>query len=399
MVTVKLANIKNPEPAVQTASFIGSIGTDSSSVANASESVQLVANSLGTCSASFGQGLVNRADNLTISFTSLSFLDANAIVKVAFPSSYARDPSNSVVITGIISCHTTLQTYGIFCNSSSSTISVFNAIASNGSYSASFQINNILVPPSTEPIDQLSVSTYNSKLIPYDSCTTTLSNLQAIAINDFSAILSASSLKVDSPAAINFSIPLYNPLFTTDAIVLTFSAIYVPVYQLVAIGGSSASTSLAYKLNYNTTNSINVSTNVNFTVGRVISLYLSQIYGPPSSGIFFTVSLGIYQNGYLKATGALSINTAPNIIIDARTSVASTTLLTLTTYTVTFTTTNAIAPSGMLLLLFPTEIQAGNALSSVKVNSLSVSKSVISGQNGINLTTLPSVAKGATASI
>ena len=51
--TIKIANIKNPTPAVKTESFIAILGTDVSTAGGGSSRLQLTAGALGNCSATF----------------------------------------------------------------------------------------------------------------------------------------------------------------------------------------------------------------------------------------------------------------------------------------------------------------------------------------------------------
>ena len=112
--------------------------------------MQFTAGTLATCSATFAAGYVNRKDNLTISISALSILAQNSIVKVTFPSFYLRDPSQqSIGILSSMTCISSLNTLGIYCNSTTSnyTVNIFDSIPINGALSTTFQINNILVPP------------------------------------------------------------------------------------------------------------------------------------------------------------------------------------------------------------------------------------------------------------
>ena len=153
-VTVTISNIQNPEPALKTDSFMGIIGTDQSAITITGvqvSHVQFNPGALGSCSATFNAGFVNRVDNLTIALSALSVLASTSIVKVTFPAFYLRDPGQQPV--GVVSsmvCVTSLQTLGTYCNSTASnyTVNIFNSVPVNGSLSTTFQIDNILVPPS-----------------------------------------------------------------------------------------------------------------------------------------------------------------------------------------------------------------------------------------------------------
>lgn len=192
-------------------------------------------------------------------------------MKVTFPQYYARDPEQqSVGVQSTMSCTTTFQTYGIYCDGTTSnyTVNVLNSIPIGGSTTTSFTIDRILVPPSTEAADSIIIRTFSSALIPYDSCVVTYSNLQPVQLSGLS-IASASAIMVNSQRSINFSIPSYNPIYSSDSVVITLSAVYLPVYQLLSLTGSSSnpSKSVVFTLNSNSTNIINISSNVDISTG------------------------------------------------------------------------------------------------------------------------------------
>lgn len=289
---------------MKTSLFVGTIGSDVAlPILNAY--VQLKSGSLANCLATFSSGLVDRYDNLTISLTSLSVMNPTSIIEVTFPSTYKRlYTSGSIGITTSMVCLTNLQTYGINCqgNTPSSNIVTINySFPVNGSTSTSFQINSILVPPTIEQADIITISTFTSAGVSYDSCQVTYSNLNAAVMNSLSLSTGTGTTpSINSRISANFSIPLLTNFYNSDYMTLVLTSSYTPLYQLTSLSGNvltlpSNYTPIFFTINSNTSSSLNLSINLNVTQGNIIYLNISSIITPPSTGTSITLTISLYQ--------------------------------------------------------------------------------------------------------
>ena len=186
-----------------------------------------------------------------------------------------------------MTCISTINT-GITCSGNSNTVTITKVFPTSViSSSGIFTINNILVPPTTETIDTITISTYNPSGIGYDSCTIAYSNINMLAINSLS-IVANSTVKVNAIAPISFSILLATNFYTLDHLVITFSSNYPPAYQLQSINGTfinsiNTAVNVIFTLISSSNTAMNMSPSINMTGGGRLLLNLSSIIAPPTS--------------------------------------------------------------------------------------------------------------------
>lgn len=186
-----------------------------------------------------------------------------------------------------MTCISTINS-GITCSGNSNTVTITKVFpTSSTSSSTTFTINNILVPPSTEIVDTITISTYSPSDIGYDSCTIAYSNINILTINSLS-IIANSTAKVNTITHISFSILLATNFYTLDHLVITFTSNYYPAYQLQSINGTfinsiNNAANVIFTLISNSNTAMNMSPSINMTAGGRLLLNLSSIIAPPTS--------------------------------------------------------------------------------------------------------------------
>jgi hypothetical protein len=103
-----------------------------------------------------------------------------------------------------------------------------------------------------------------------------------------------------------------------------------------------------YTINSNFTSILNVSIDKNITMGDILYLNLSSIFAPPSLGISPLFTIGIYQNGYIKALGSMTVTVSPNILTRMSTSITNSTISSASAYQIVFFTSDSIPSTGMI---------------------------------------------------
>jgi hypothetical protein len=396
IVKITLSNILNPVPASKTSFFVGTIGDDvGQPFSNAF--VQLQMGSLASCSATFSKGLVNTYDNLTISLSSLSLMATTNLVYVTFPSSYQSSYTSKAI--GVVSTMTcsAQNNNGIYCKGnvpSANMVTVYSPFSSNASYSTTFQINSILVPPTVQQIDTITIGTYTSGLVGYDRCTVSYSNLNALSMNSLTYTTTQVAY-VNTAIPLTLSVPLLTNLYNLDFILINMASTYSPIYSLLSLTGSATTTqgtdTINFVINSNTAVTLNISTTSNITSGTTLSIIISNIIASPSSGISPVFTVGLYQALYLKSSGSVTMAVYPNAITSILTTAANPIVGALSTYSIKYISTDPIPTTGMIRLIFPSIIAVNSTITQVTINSHTVAFSLLSSLNGISLTNLPTI--------
>lgn len=200
-----------------------------------------------------------------------------------------------------MTCISNFGNNGINCKGntpSSNIISVYNSFFGNNSYSTTFQINSILVPPTVQPIDTITVATYTSGLVGYDSCTVSFTNLNAVPLTSMSYTTSGKAY-VNSAVPLTLSVPLLVNLYSFDYILIKMTSTYSPIYSLVSLTGYATSSqsiiSLSFAKNSLTTSLLNITTSINITSGMTLYITISNALMSPSSGISPVFTVELYQ--------------------------------------------------------------------------------------------------------
>jgi len=312
------------------------------------------------------------------------------VVQVTFPSTYQSAYTNLPIgITSSVTCLSSLGISGVFCKANSSNANVvtaYNLFTSNGSaFSTSFQINNILVPATVQPVDTITLATYTSAGVGYDTCTVSYSNLNPLVMNSL-ALVSNGTIFVNQILPINITLPLLANLHFQDYILISMPTSYSPAYRLQGLVGLTGTTTVGCIVNSNTSSSLNfsIASSINvISAGSIFYIFLSNIIAPPSTGFTPIFTVSIYQNGFLKSTGSLSIDVYPNAITAIRTTANNPVIGSFSSYSINFVMIDAIPSSGMFRVLLPASIVADNSVSQVTVNSNAVSFSLLNSLNGL----------------
>ena len=273
-------------------------------------------------------------------------------------------------------------------------VTVYNTFASvNNTLSTSFQINYILVPPTIQPIDTITIATYTSAGIGYDSCTVSYSNLNPLIMDSLSVVSNA-TINVDQSLPINISVPLITPLYNADYVLITMPSTYSPSFNFQGLVCYYGNSIVPYILNSNTSQALNfsiVSINGNITAGGTLYIKISNMIAPPSTGYSPLFIISLYQAGYLKSTGTLTLSIYPNTITTIKTTAANPIIGAISSYNINYLSIDAVPASGMIRILLPSSIIADNSITQVTVNSNTVSFSLIALLNGVQLSNLPSL--------
>lgn len=106
--TIYVGNVKNPQPAVLTSRFLGSIGNDNSGNFVIDSKIQLTAAQFQACSVSFSPSIVNTTgQNMIVTVTPTNALNSGNTMVVQFQSlTYANQLSSTyrIPISGTLSC-------------------------------------------------------------------------------------------------------------------------------------------------------------------------------------------------------------------------------------------------------------------------------------------------------
>ena len=213
-------------------------------------------------------------------------------------------------------------------------------------------------------------------MMALDTCTATLANINPISIPGLS-VSSSQAITVNSQLGVTFAIPIFNPLYTTDSIIFTFSLNYLPIYTVVSlVGEDNNNNTLVLTMNSNTTNIINLSINSNLSSGSTLFINLSNIYAPPSTASVLTTNVEIATNGYLKASGSYSISPSANTITQFGIVPGSSVIGISNTYAMWYVNPDPLTSASMIRVTIPTEISL-TTLSTVQLNGITVSFTVL----------------------
>jgi hypothetical protein len=223
-------------------------------------------------------------------------------------------------------------------------------------------------------------------MIQYDSCTCGYTNLQSAAL--VPSIQTNQTVTVGSQVVATVAIPLLDVLFTSDYIVLTLTALYVPIYQVISLSGMFNTQNITFTINSNNSNTINITSNASVAAGNTLKVILNYVFAPKDTSQELSVKVGIYTQGYPKGEGTVVLAAASNYVGGLWLQVADTTAGANTTYTLYFNTASPIDSAGMIQLQLPQEIALPSVITTSTLNTQPVT-AVILPSNTIRLTALP----------
>lgn len=192
-VEIKIGNIVNPVPALVTGPFLGTIGTDTSAPDGG---VQLTAATFDSCSITFDTPYVNQTTTtLVVTIDPKNALDSGSTLLVDF-SGFSGHWKNDIVTTSRLPITTNM----ICVNYSSSvtsaptcagnnvqySITVSNMLTASTSTSFAVGIKQMTSPPTLQPSDAITITSYSSDGYEYDTCTVYPSGLIA---NSFTSVV------------------------------------------------------------------------------------------------------------------------------------------------------------------------------------------------------------------
>lgn len=184
---VTIGGIVNPAFALTTSAFVGTIGSDSSNNSTKAD-LNLLPALLSGISVTFSGKTVNKTSDMIVTLQTTNQIPANGSITVLFPSTvtWARDISTThlIPINGILSCYgitsninnSSIQCSGLYSTATVTITSISNASIPAGS-TIQLGIQNLFSPPTTEPVDQLTVTTYDSLSNQIDYQSSTISGL------------------------------------------------------------------------------------------------------------------------------------------------------------------------------------------------------------------------------
>ena len=210
-----------------------------------------------------------------------------------------------------------------------------------------FSIDNLLSPPTTEPIDQLTISTFSVEGNGYDTCDTTVSG---VVENQLSSIIvqGINGLEVDTYVGIQIRFSPVDTVSAEDSFFVDFSSNYFPTFNFVNISGSSSFTPQETSSSY-----INFTQNKLIKAGADIVFNLYSFHTPPSVAETnpFTITVSTY--GYAKMSGTFTIQAEMVQIPNITLSPTNYAIKSLNAYHLVFNLDNGIRSSGAIKVRFP----------------------------------------------
>ena len=382
---VIIAGITNPGVAYTTAPFIGTIGNDTSSSSTAAE-VTFTPGLLNSLSLSFLGSLVNTTSDLIITLAPSNQIPQNGGVKVLFPATltWARDisPTHTFPLNGALACYgltanvlnSSITCSGLFATQTITISSPFSQVVQAGD-SVSFGIKGLFSPPTTEPVDQLTVTTLDSSGNSIDS---QVGSISGLIPQDLSGYVMSSSLSgpmyVNSLGGLSFSFSLPDTLSFADSFVVAFPAGTSIIYFTTA--SSIPLQSSTYHSSNNSLAMAQKSANPAYSQGTSVTITFIRYRAPPSVKPTDPITFTVFTNGYSKMIGSSSISAvAKNYTLQV--SVDSNVVNQYTAFQFAFTLADPLSSSGFIeVVLDPQLSSSALQLATIQTNlTISVSGS------------------------
>ena len=166
-VVLVIGNVLNPVPAVTTGEFSGTIGSDTA-VPAGSAYIALSPGEFDSCSVTFNTAIVNQTSTMVITVDPKHTLSTSASIVVALPSSrrWTNDISTTNTLPLYSSMTCTSSSPGVssvpFCSGNivSFTLTASNLLTSSTSSSFWFGVSNFKSPPTLQPSDLITITSY-----------------------------------------------------------------------------------------------------------------------------------------------------------------------------------------------------------------------------------------------
>lgn len=356
-----VAGVQNPYPAVTTAAFTGTIGSDVAVTRNFKSIVTLTAATFASCGFTFTPNYVDSTESMIFTVTTTNPIPSAGSIKLTFPLtklwSNELDTSRIMPISSSMTCNqnSTNVNAAIQCTGSSNIVNITNifstSIASGTLFS--FTILNFYSPPTNQPADAITITSYiNGSAI--DTCSSYVSGLLPIVIQNSSYLITTDSgnkMTVNQIYTIRFAFTTTNLMSSSDYFTITFPTGSTIDLSLSAIGST---------IGVNPTNAT--------FINSILTLYLSGVSGAISpQTIFITLSnfraplstlptgnfvFQVVASGYPRMIGYQNLVALVNSLT-ATVARNSTTVNVLTTLTFSITSTDGLNSDGKLKIIFP----------------------------------------------
>lgn len=270
---------------------------------------------------------------------------------------------NSFINNSTISCQ------GLYSTQTVTIANAFTTTVPAGS-TVIFGLSGLFAPPSTEPVDILTVTTNDNSLNPIDWKTSTISGLSPQTLLNFT-IQPTTTFNVNS-----FAAGLICYFTTTDTISSkdTISA-YLPSGSTFVYMQSTSTFKLqsgSYNSSNLTVNMVQLSGNSNYPSGTFANVTFVRLRAPPSTRPTSPIQLAILLNGYPKMIGSATISAVANTYA-LTVSPSSSIVGVYTSYTFTFTMTDALTSSGLIILTLDPNLSYTTSQINTISSNLSVS--------------------------
>ncbi len=235
-------------------------------------------------------------------------------------------------------------------------VAASNLFNSQVSTSFSFSINNFLSPPTGQPSDAITITSYvlGSKI---DTCTTYVSNLTPKPMTSLSISSSNGTIFVNKQYSLRFTITVSDTISQTDTMTINF-----PTGTQLTFSASTVSSNFSVLPASSTydSNSLNLNLymqnqNRVFPAGSVLVLTMGTYTAPPSINPTGTFTFTFYQNLWPKMVGTATL-TAASSTISGTVSMVSPIVNVNTSYVFSITTLDALTSTGKIKIIIPNNI-------------------------------------------
>lgn len=295
-----------------------------------------------------------------------------------------------IPINGPLSCYgltpeirnTTIQCNGLYSTQIVTISSIFTSdFSANGIITIGIQ--GLFAPPTTEPVDSLTVTTCDNSGNAIDTLSANFNGLTAQTLTQFNL---QSSLT--TPMGVNnFAGGLTFTFTLTDTISFRNTFLIVFPTGTTISYTQSTSTIKLQSASYNSgTLSLAItqsSTNPNYNSGVSITITFIRFRAPPSTKPTSPITFTILNNNYAVMTASSTITAiANNYTLSS--SALSTVVNTYTSYTFTFTMSDQLTSSGYIVIFLDPQLCSTAAQQSTITTNLTVAAS------GTNIKSTPS---------
>jgi hypothetical protein len=375
--TITIGGVINPGAALTTSPFIGTIATDSSSSSTAAQ-VTLTPGILTSLTITFLGKYVNQTSDMSITFVPAHFIPQSGGVKIQFPPSLAwtRDISTShtIPLGGVLTCYglssnvvnASISCNGVLATQTVTVTSIFSQNITAGS-SVSFAIKGLFAPPTTEPVDQLTVTTLDGSSYSIDQSVGSISGLLPLLLTSYSMQTSLSGvMAVNSLGGLTYTFTLPDTLSSSDEFVIVFPS-GTSITYLTTASTIPIQTTTYYSSN-TTLVMIQKSINPTYSAGTQVTITFIRYKASPSVRPTDPISFTVYTNGYSKMQASATIAAVyKNYTLDV--SATSAIVNSYTSYAFTFSMADPLSPSGYIeVILDPQLCSTTTQSASVQAN-------------------------------